>query len=102
MGGTAAGAAGVLFLHVLGAVHIPVQEQLPAVGQIHAALPHIAGGILLKRHAAQLAFHYADDDPCQHKADAQRQHQVHGGKRLPGQVIHVIGVALPGSVDVGI
>ena len=102
MGGTAAGAVGVLCLHMLGALHIPVQEQLPAVGQIHAALPHIAGGVLLKRHAAQLAFHYADDDPCQHKADAQRKEQVHERQRLPGQVIHVIGVALPGSVDVGI
>ena len=43
-----------------------------------------------------------DDDPCQHKADAQRKEQVHERQRLPGQVIHVIGVARPGSIDVSI
>ena len=43
-----------------------------------------------------------DDDPCQHKADAQRKEQVHERQRLPGQVIHIVGVARPGSVDVSI
>ena len=43
-----------------------------------------------------------DDDPRQHKADAHRKDQVHGGKRVPGQGLYVIGAARPGSVDVGV
>ena len=102
MGGTAAGIAGAGLLWPLGAVHVPVQEQIPLVGQLHAALPHIIGCVPLRCHALELALHHAGHDQRRHQTNDQRHAQIHDRERLLGHIVYVIGLTFAGGGDIRI
>ena len=100
MGGAAAGIAGAGLLWPLGAVHVTVQEQIPLVGQLHAALPHIAGSVPLRCHALELALHHAGHDQCRHQTNDQRHAQIQDGEGLMRHIVHIVGVAFAGGGDI--
>ena len=81
-------------------MHLTVQIQIPLVGQLHAALPHIAGCVPLRCHALEPALHHAGHDQCRDQANDQRHAQIHDRERLLGHVVHIVGVAFAGGGDI--